>query len=820
MTQKNITFLMILNDMGWFWSHRLPLARGIMARGWTLHLAANGAPEDAALPGEGVIPHTLPAHDSSLNPLSHWGLVRAIGAKLRAVRPDIIHAITIRYAFYTAIAARLNGFEPSVYTIAGVGTLFTHNSPKMKAARAVAIPMMKWAFGRPGVSIIFQNPDDRALMLGAGIVKENQTTIIRGSGVDISQFAFSPDPADDNPIVLFTSRLLKEKGIYDFVDAARSLKAKGVKARFQIAGNVYPKNPHSVTEAELKAWQGEGVIEWLGQRSDMPNVLKQSTIIALPSYYGEGVPKVLLETAAIGRPIITCDMPGCREAVEDGVNGILIPPKSPDALALAIRTLLDDPDKRAAYGRAGRARVEKDFEVSKVVTRTLGVYDEALAGPRPLILFGMNEVNMDYMRHYIERGELPALAGLLKNSPLVHTSSEKLYRELEPWIQWVSVQTGKNFSEHGIFRLGDVTDHNHVQIWEYLESEYGVRVAALSPMNAANRAENPVFFIPDPWTETKVTGDWMMKGIAGAVANAVNENATGRMKITAYMFVLLGLARYSLVPRHIHLVAQVMRSVKTHYQRAILLDQLLTDMFIHEWKKGRPGFASLFLNGTAHIQHHYMFNAAPYTGPNKNPDWYMPADRDPVLNGYRNYDDLLQRLLSLPRKPRLLIATGLHQTPVETPVYYWRIKNHSEFLQAIGVHHAGVRTRMSRDFLILFETAEQVEQAAILLESCVDKDGKRIFEEIEKRPLSLFATLTYPNNITAGATVTFKGGTLRNFDDMVGFIAIKNGEHDGEGYLIDTANDISADKPFPVTGIFGLIAEHFAKEKAARKQAA
>lgn len=820
MTQDKTTFLMVLNDMSWFWSHRLPLARGIMARGWELHLAAAGARDDEGLPREGLIAHDLPAQSRALNPLTHWRIVQAIGKKLRDVRPDIIHAITIRYAFYTALAARLNGFEPAVYTIAGLGTLFASDGMKMKAVRAVAIPLMKAVFGRPGVSIIFQNPDDRALMINAGVVKDAQTTLIRGSGVDISQFAFSADPQDDNPIVLFTSRLLKEKGIYEFVEAARRLKSEGVKARFQIAGNVYPNNSHSVTEAELRSWESEGAIEWIGQRSDMPDVLKQSTIIALPSYYGEGVPKVLLETAAVGRAIITCDMPGCREAVEDGVNGILIPPKDAVALARAIRTLLDDPEKRAAYGCAGRARVEKDFEVSKVVTRTMAVYDAAMDDVRPMILFGMNEVNMEYVRDYTTRGELPTLTALLKDTALVRTASEKLHRELEPWIQWVSIQTGKSFSEHGIFRLGDVTDQSHVQIWEYLEAEQGVRVAALSPMNAANRAENPAFFVPDPWTETKVTGDWMTKAIAGAVANAVNENATGRMKISAYLFILMGLARYSLLPRHVHLVAQILRSVKTHYQRAILLDQLLTDMFIHHWKKTRPGFASLFLNGTAHIQHHYLFNAAPYHGPNRNPDWYMPAGRDPVLDGYRNYDDFLARLMALPRKPRILIATGLHQNPVETPVYYWRLKNHTEFLQAIGAPHLGVRTRMSRDFLVLFETAQQVDDAAALLESCVDKDGKCLFDEIEKRPLSLFTTLTYPENIAAGFTVTFKGGTLRNFDDMVGFVAIKNGEHDGEGYLIDTANAVPADKPFPVTDIFGLIVDHFSKEKAARKQAA
>ncbi len=815
-----LRFLMVLNDIDWFWSHRLPLARGIMARGWELHLATAGAEQDEGMRREGVVPHDLPAHDSSFNPLTHWRIVRAIADKLKEIRPDIVHGITIRYAFYTAMAARLTCHEPSVYTIAGLGTLFAHDSLKMKLVRTVAIPLMKYAFGRPGVSIIFQNPDDRSLMLGAGIVKEEQTTIIRGSGVDISQFAFSPDPADPEPIVLFTSRLLREKGIYEFVEAARVLKSQGVKARFQIAGNVYPKNPHSVTEAELRAWQDEGVIEWLGQRSDMPAVLKQSTIIALPSYYGEGVPKVLLETAAVGRPIITCDMPGCREAVEDGVNGTLIPPKDAPALVQAIRALLDNPEKRTAYGRGGRARVEADFEVSKVVARTLKVYDAALGDTRPLILFGMNEVNFDYMQAYMAKGHLPTLVRLTKTSPIVRTSSEKTYRELEPWIQWVSVQTGKNFSEHGVFRLGDVTTADHIQIWEYLESEYGVKVAALSPMNAANRAKDPLFFVPDPWTDTPVTGDWLMKGIANAVANAVNENATGRTKLSAYVFILLGLVRYSLRPRHVHLAAQVLRSVRTHYQRAILLDQLLTDMFIYEWKKGRPGFASLFLNGAAHLQHHYLFNAMPYAGPQRNPDWYMPPGRDPVFQGYRNYDDLLARLLALPRSPRIMVATGLHQNPVENPVYYWRLKHHSEFLNAVGIHHAGVQTRMSRDFLITFETQAQADHAANILQSCVDKDGKRLFDEIEKRELSIFTTLTYPDNIAAGFAVTFKGGTLRNFDDSVGFVAIKNGEYDGEGYLIDTDNVVPADKAFPITSIFGLIADHFAKEKAARKKAA
>lgn len=818
--QSPLKFLMVLNDMDWFWSHRLPLARGIVARGWDLHLSAAHACKDAKLADEKITPHNLPARGSSWGPLTHIAIVRAIAAQLRTLRPDIVHAITIRYAFYTALAARMTGTEPAIYTVAGLGTLFSKEGLRSRVIRMIALPLMRLVFRRPGVSIIFQNPDDQRLMLDNDIVNAAQTTVIRGSGVDISQFSLADVPQDEAPIVLLPSRLLKEKGIYEFVEAARRLKAAGVKARFQIAGNVYPTNVHSLTREQMQTWHDEGVIEWLGQCSDMPAVLASSTIIALPSYYGEGVPKVLLEAAAIGRPIITCDMPGCREAVEHDVNGLLIPPKDAGALEAAIKTLLNDHQKCAAYGAAGRARVEKYFEVSSVVERTMAVYDRALAGPRPLILLGMNEVNVEYMQAYMKDGHLPTLAFLTQTCPVIHTSSEKTYHELEPWIQWVSIHTGKPFSDHGVFRLGDVVEKSDTQIWEYLEAEQGVRVAAISPMNAANRAENPAFFVPDPWTDTKTTGGWLMKGLARAVSDAVNENATGHSKITTYFFVLLGVLRYSLIPRNKDVIIQILKSLRTHYQRAILLDQLLTDMFCAHWKESRPGFASLFLNGAAHLQHHYLFNSPHYTGSHKNPDWYMPAGRDPVLEGYKNYDDILAQMLRLPGHPRIIVATGLHQTPVDVPVYYWRLKHHGEFLKAVGIEHQDVHTRMSRDFLITFETREHADEAQRILQTCRDMNDVPMFEEIEHRGLSIFTTLTYPENIGEGFVVHFVGGALRNFNEMVAFVAIKNGEHNGQGYLIDTDNAVPSGAPFPITDIFGLITAHFEKEKAAHKKAA
>ena len=195
------TFLMVLNDLDWFWSHRLPLARAIMARGWDLHLSVARATQDSRLPDEGVIAHELPFNDRSANPLIHFRIVREIARQLKDIRPDIVHAITIRYAFYTALAARITGYEPAVYTIAGLGTLFSKDSWRSRIIRMIALPLMRFVFKRPGVSIIFQNPDDRQLMLDNRIVNQSQTTVIRGSGVDITQFSFIAEPATECSII-------------------------------------------------------------------------------------------------------------------------------------------------------------------------------------------------------------------------------------------------------------------------------------------------------------------------------------------------------------------------------------------------------------------------------------------------------------------------------------------------------------------------------------------------------------------------------------------------------------------------------------------
>jgi glycosyltransferase involved in cell wall biosynthesis len=376
---KPVKFLMILNDIAWFWSHRLPLSDDILKKGWKLYLATNSAESDPKLTKMGVKGCALPKAGRGSDIIGQVGLMWGIYKTIKNIQPTIIHAITIRYAFYTGLVTRLIGYSPVTFTVAGLGSLYTAPGLKAKLARFIAVPLLKFSFGGKGKLIIFQNPDDQKTMIDTGIVDVDRTVVIRGSGVNLKEFPYTPYiKTSEPPIILFTSRLLREKGITDFIEAAKILKDKGIKARFLVAGNVYPDNARSLTKEEMQSYHDQGVIEWLGQCDDMPDLLTRSMMVVLPSYYGEGVPKVLLETAAIGRPIISCDAPGCREAVEHQVNGELVLPKCPQELAEAIEKLIKDPTLCHAYGVAGRKRVEEDFHVDAVNEQTINVYKRLL----------------------------------------------------------------------------------------------------------------------------------------------------------------------------------------------------------------------------------------------------------------------------------------------------------------------------------------------------------------------------------------------------------------------------------------------------------
>ncbi|MFY0593251.1 hypothetical protein [Roseivirga sp.] len=424
-----------------------------------------------------------------------------------------------------------------------------------------------------------------------------------------------------------------------------------------------------------------------------------------------------------------------------------------------------------------------------------------------LILLGLNELNFEFIKKYAEEGLLPNFKHLFDTYGYLETTSENEYKLLEPWIQWTTVHTGKNYDEHQVFRLGDIVSRKDLeQLWEIAEKK-GHSVGAISPFNADNRLKNPKFFVPDPWTETKASGESFVLAVSEAVSQAVNDNAEGKLSKSSVLAMLKTYMKVVPVQSYFEYLSLFTKIKSMVGVKAIVLDKLLGDLFVHQWKKHQPDFSSLFLNSGAHLQHHYLFNSKAYEGDLKNPNWYCPQDQDPVYTILKEYDKVLGKLLAFGQ--RIIISTGLHQKPHKHLTYYWRIKEHKAFMLKMGVSDfTNIFPRMSRDFLVEFDNEASAKYAEDKLNSFMaEKDAIKIFQ-VDNRGNSLFVELVYPNDIPEGFNIV-GDTTIENFNQYLAFVAIKNGEHHGIGYFIDTAPQSKLPERFPLTQVYDEIVSSF-----------
>jgi len=238
--------------------------------------------------------------------------------------------------------------------------------------RRVVGRLYRLALKKENLKVIFQNPDDFRVMKNVGAVDAKKAVMIKGSGVDLSLYKFSPE-REGIPVVTFAARLLRDKGVVEFIEAVRLLRQRGVVARFQLVGELDSGNPTSITPEELEEWRSSGIVELLGYRRDMAQIFSECHVVVLPSYR-EGLPKVLMEAAACGRAVITTDVPGCRDAIENDVTGLLVQVCDIEALADAIETLIENPMLRLRLGQAGRELAERDFGIEGIVKQHLDIY--------------------------------------------------------------------------------------------------------------------------------------------------------------------------------------------------------------------------------------------------------------------------------------------------------------------------------------------------------------------------------------------------------------------------------------------------------------
>lgn len=364
--------LLFIVNVDWFFvSHRLPIALEAVKQGYEVHIATTVTDQLGLLEASGIIVHSLKLHRSGYSVVIAEFL--KIFRVIRKVKPDIVHLVTIKPVLLGGIAARLARVPSVVSAVSGLGYIFVGRGIVAWIRRKAISLLYRLAFGHFNQKVIFQNVDDQSHISRIAALPEEKRELIHGSGVDLSLYSRQPLP-EGLPIVLLAARLLGDKGVREFVSAAELVNGSGVRAQFLLVGEIDDFNPASIRQGELDSWKEKGVIEVLGHRSDMENVLSSASIVVLPSYR-EGFPKVLIEAAACGRVVITTDVPGCRDAIEDGITGLLVPVKNTRAIADAVIDLLANHERCEEMGRAGRERAEKMFDVNHVVSEHMRIYE-------------------------------------------------------------------------------------------------------------------------------------------------------------------------------------------------------------------------------------------------------------------------------------------------------------------------------------------------------------------------------------------------------------------------------------------------------------
>jgi glycosyltransferase involved in cell wall biosynthesis len=368
------TLIFLLTEDWFFASHFLRRGLAAQEAGWRVILVARESEATARIRAAGIEVVPVPFIRRRLNPFAELLFALQLARLYRRLKPDLVHHIALKPIVIGGIAARLAGVKAITNAPVGLGFVFSSDKFLAKLLKPMVSFLLRLTLTPKNSRVIFENPDDLEALAAGGMVRRDAAVLIRGAGVDISEFSPAPEPPLPVRIILI-ARMIREKGIADFVEAARILHGQ---AEFILVGGPDEGNPNSLTTAELQSWQAQNLVTWLGPRRDIPDLLRGAHIACQPSTYREGLPKSALEAAAAGKPLVATDIPGCREAVQDGITGFLVPPRNPEALAAALKTLIDSPELRSQMGAAGRLRVEQNFSDAIICQKTLLVY-EALA---------------------------------------------------------------------------------------------------------------------------------------------------------------------------------------------------------------------------------------------------------------------------------------------------------------------------------------------------------------------------------------------------------------------------------------------------------
>lgn len=373
MSSKRKLFIVV--NVDWFFlSHRLPIAKAAKKNGYDVTILTQNTGRFDEIKKEGLNVIDVPFKRSGVNILNELKVIYRLKKEFKKSNPEVIHNVALKASIYGSIAGKWAKTGKVINAISGLGFVFSNE--KAGLLKKVLMRMMNFAFKSSRVHFIFQNPDDYRLFQENGFASDSNSIIIKGSGIDLNEFEFCEPPQNDKLVIVLLARMLEDKGIREFKKASDFLKPEYIiKIKWILVGPVDKENPSTLTEEELHKMVIPDYFEWYGYQEDVRGFYKRSDIVSLPSYR-EGLPKSLIEACAIGRPIVTTDAPGCKECVDDGINGYLVPVGDSKELANKIKLLVDDEYLRIDFGKKSRLKAEEEFSIDNVVEKTLKLYSD------------------------------------------------------------------------------------------------------------------------------------------------------------------------------------------------------------------------------------------------------------------------------------------------------------------------------------------------------------------------------------------------------------------------------------------------------------
>ena len=404
---------------------------------------------------------------------------------------------------------------------------------------------------------------------------------------------------------------------------------------------------------------------------------------------------------------------------------------------------------------------------------------------KKLLLIQLNEINFDLVREYSKEFKFKFFNNEFFRKLLI-TNSEEKYELLEPWIQWVSIYTGKRADSHQIYRLGDIKKYNGETVFNIIE-KLSKSIGVVCPMNLENNLKKPKYFFSDPWTKTFSGPGKIIKFISNTISDVVNLNSHKSIPKLLYcktFIVLLLSFRF----KNIYLYSKLIFNFKKKWNKALLLDLMLHDLHLDLIKKHKTDFSSIFFNAGAHIQHHYFFNSKHFRQKNlTNPKWYIKKKYDPILDMILFYDKILSEYKEL-NKYEIILATGLSQEPYNRVKYYYRLKNHADFFKNLNINFLKIEPRMTRDFLVIFKDDNEKNSAIQKLNKLNQVNKKEIFS-FEDRNNSIFVTLKLHEEVNKNEQILIQDEKKMLIKDHIVFVALKNGMHNSKGYFYSTFDE-------------------------------